>query len=597
MNIIFVNMNKNYLKILMFLFVLINFGIAQISYTYPQIRGGLYPIATTNLTHDNNKIDTIINAGGNVGEYWEGRIEGNKYISNLLPDSSTAIQFEIIVPNDTFLYGICANSTIQYIAVICYPTKTDNSNEDYILPGNFKVSKMQDIGESPLFYDSDTKYPLIIYSHGKGCHLSNMLPEMENFASMGQIVAGLYFGDKRFQAWAPPEFDEAQEFALRPLAVSKLIDYLENDSNFKDHINFEKIGAYGSSYGGATNVALLGGKIIDYIGGEPSNPTSWSSRITTEDNRIKCAAGIVPWFGTLLSPFWGVYNNGVYEIERPFMALAGENDDGNDFSYIQDAVSKMSGEKYLIRFNKMGHELGEGAGEDYYSWINMFFEAYLNNNDSAYAGLHEIRSFEGCADDILIAFQSPVIPEMIFPETNSELDTNTIELQWNFSNEVTHFELEISDDGEFSNLLISEYEYKNVSYIFQNLEDNKTYFWRLKGINDIGESDWTEIRTFCYSTETEINKNNLPILFSLKQNYPNPFNPTTQIEFQIAKPGLVLLEIYNISGQKIKTLINDKMNIGTHIITFDGAHLTSGIYFYKLKSQSFSKIKKCLLVK
>ncbi|MDP8267185.1 MAG: FlgD immunoglobulin-like domain containing protein, partial [Candidatus Tenebribacter davisii] len=89
----------------------------------------------------------------------------------------------------------------------------------------------------------------------------------------------------------------------------------------------------------------------------------------------------------------------------------------------------------------------------------------------------------------------------------------------------------------------------------------------------------------------------------LEQNYPNPFNPTTTISFSIAQTSsYVTLNIYNIKGQKVKSLLNEKLDACTHQVMWDGKDengksATSGIYFYKLQTESFSKTNKMLMVK
>lgn len=90
---------------------------------------------------------------------------------------------------------------------------------------------------------------------------------------------------------------------------------------------------------------------------------------------------------------------------------------------------------------------------------------------------------------------------------------------------------------------------------------------------------------------------NIPGNFDLKQNYPNPFNPTTTIEFDILKTGHVALEIYNSRGQKVAALIDENMSPGTYKAVFDGSGLASGIYFYKLKTETFTSVKKMTLLK
>jgi len=89
----------------------------------------------------------------------------------------------------------------------------------------------------------------------------------------------------------------------------------------------------------------------------------------------------------------------------------------------------------------------------------------------------------------------------------------------------------------------------------------------------------------------------IPASFDLRQNYPNPFNPATTIEFDILKTGHVALEIYNLRGQKVASLIDESMSPGTYKAVFDGSGLASGVYFYKLKTETFTSVKKMTLLK
>ncbi|HCT52712.1 MAG TPA: hypothetical protein DF712_09650, partial [Balneola sp.] len=88
-----------------------------------------------------------------------------------------------------------------------------------------------------------------------------------------------------------------------------------------------------------------------------------------------------------------------------------------------------------------------------------------------------------------------------------------------------------------------------------------------------------------------------PDKFALEQNYPNPFNPTTNIKFALPKTADVTLTIYNMLGQKVSTLINEKMNSGFHIVPFDASNLSSGMYIYRIQAGSFTSTKKMLLIK
>ncbi len=89
----------------------------------------------------------------------------------------------------------------------------------------------------------------------------------------------------------------------------------------------------------------------------------------------------------------------------------------------------------------------------------------------------------------------------------------------------------------------------------------------------------------------------LPKEFKLEQNYPNPFNPTTTIQFAVPSVSDVKLDVFNILGQKVSTLVNRRMEAGVHTVNFNAANLSSGVYFYRLQSGNFVQTKKMMLVK
>jgi hypothetical protein len=85
--------------------------------------------------------------------------------------------------------------------------------------------------------------------------------------------------------------------------------------------------------------------------------------------------------------------------------------------------------------------------------------------------------------------------------------------------------------------------------------------------------------------------------YSLSQNYPNPFNPTTKISFSIKEPGLVKLNVYNLLGQLVSTVVNKELNAGYFETDFNAVNLPSGIYFYKLEAGNMVMTKKMMLLK
>jgi len=118
---------------------------------------------------------------------------------------------------------------------------------------------------------------------------------------------------------------------------------------------------------------------------------------------------------------------------------------------------------------------------------------------------------------------------------------------------------------------------QNTSYI------HKAGFWYQEG------SALTSIEKM----ESEI----LPTEYSLKQNYPNPFNPTTTIVFAVPKPAHVIVKLFDMLGRKVATLVDAHKEAGEYKILFDAGHLPSGIYYYQMKAEAFSQIKKLMLLK
>ncbi|NBW94867.1 MAG: T9SS C-terminal target domain-containing protein, partial [Bacteroidetes bacterium] len=100
-------------------------------------------------------------------------------------------------------------------------------------------------------------------------------------------------------------------------------------------------------------------------------------------------------------------------------------------------------------------------------------------------------------------------------------------------------------------------------------------------------------------TDTEDVETALPVEFALEQNYPNPFNPTTSIAFTIPNATPVQLDVFNVLGQRVATLVNGQtMPAGQHTVSFDASDLTSGMYIYRLQAGTgFSQTRTMMLLK
>lgn len=106
-----------------------------------------------------------------------------------------------------------------------------------------------------------------------------------------------------------------------------------------------------------------------------------------------------------------------------------------------------------------------------------------------------------------------------------------------------------------------------------------------------------KVNEFSSSNERIIIEKSLPTQFSLSQNYPNPFNPSTNINFELPNQGEVKLQIFNVVGQLISTLVDQKMDAGSYSFKWDASNFSSGTYFYRITYNNQTVSKKMILMK
>ena len=138
----------------------------------------------------------------------------------------------------------------------------------------------------------------------------------------------------------------------------------------------------------------------------------------------------------------------------------------------------------------------------------------------------------------------------------------------------------INKNQGFNNLISIHSLIITNNYIFAGTQDN--YVWRRSLSEIVGIQN--------ISTE-------IPSSYSLRQNYPNPFNPKTVISFSLPVVSNATLEVYDVMGREVQTLVNERLQPGTYETSFDGSALNSGVYFYKLIADGFSETKRMLMIK
>jgi hypothetical protein len=149
----------------------------------------------------------------------------------------------------------------------------------------------------------------------------------------------------------------------------------------------------------------------------------------------------------------------------------------------------------------------------------------------------------------------------------------------------------------------------NFRYTAPNSIGFDTIYSVVNSTNGNGQSDgndrWNFGRKFAiriYNNPVSVeNENPSALNFILYQNYPNPFNPNTNIKYELKSPGYVVLKIFDAIGNEVATLVNEFQQAGMYEVKFNSyevnGSLTSGIYYYKISSGSFTEVRKMLLIK
>jgi len=169
-----------------------------------------------------------------------------------------------------------------------------------------------------------------------------------------------------------------------------------------------------------------------------------------------------------------------------------------------------------------------------------------------------------------------------FTSFTAKYEGNSVRLQWSTATEINNrgFEIQRSVDGsEFATIGFIEGRGtttipQRYNFVDNNISPSREYSYRLKQIDFDGTATYSDVFNLGLSS---------PLDFELYQNYPNPFNPSTKISFSLPTDSFVELEVLNILGQKVTSLMNNKLNAGKHTVDFDASSLSAGVYIYTLK--------------
>jgi hypothetical protein len=180
-------------------------------------------------------------------------------------------------------------------------------------------------------------------------------------------------------------------------------------------------------------------------------------------------------------------------------------------------------------------------------------------------------------------------------------------VEWTTASETNcygfHVQRKGDDDVEFADLpgafvegAGTSAEPKSYSYVDRSVPEAGTYQYRLRQVDLDGSEHFTEGVSVAVTVTSVVEE--APKVFQLLQNYPNPFNPETVIKFSVQNSERATLKVYTITGQLVATLFDDTAEAGRYYrVTLPGKNLATGVYFYRLQTDSRVDLKKMLLLR
>ena len=197
---------------------------------------------------------------------------------------------------------------------------------------------------------------------------------------------------------------------------------------------------------------------------------------------------------------------------------------------------------------------------------------------------------------------SSLLPQSVMllsPQNNEMLEADSVNLIWfSGTNSPIQYWLEYSwTNSSFSNSVIDS-SLTDTTILLRPLQDEKTYWWKVKAKNQFGWGNFSEVGTFKVDYfRVGVHNELKDKSFALSQNYPNPFNPKTTISYKLSANSYVELKVYDLLGREMKTLFSGNKPAGIYHVDFNATNLPSGVYIYKLIAGNFTETRKMTVMK
>ena len=380
--------------------------------TVAPVGPGPYAVGCSNVEQDFSRVAP----GSDATAYWEGRGgSGSGYVTDLLVDPAHAFVVGVTLPDDADLYGDFRNQTLAFATLVCYPTSATNPRAGYPLPDGKVVPHMQRDGDPPIFAGDRARFPLLLFSTGLGgSPLSgDYLDVLTLFASHGYVVVAPFHADARVSDIRLETLNDVVDALLhfsnytalqsiRPHALHASLDAVLADPAFAARIDVNEIGGFGASLGGESLLLMRGARLTVTPG--------LSSSTVMNDTRLKAAVGYVPYFGQVILPAFGRDQEGLSDVQMPYLAIAGGADVTAPAAVTALGMTKLPGARQLVVLAGVSHSFDVPATPDILTWSLTFLGAYVQDDPLARATSARMTSVAGGGDDVLLLDRAAPLP-------------------------------------------------------------------------------------------------------------------------------------------------------------------------------------------
>ena len=182
--------------------------------------------------------------------------------------------------------------------------------------------------------------------------------------------------------------------------------------------------------------------------------------------------------------------------------------------------------------------------------------------------------------------KTPDAPGLASPDNGAEIDVNKVTLEWDMVDDLEDYRLQTAFDRDMENIAYD----KEVTFnkkTLMGLQENTTYWWRVAAINNVGQGEWSDIRSFVVMRSGDVDEEYEKYAKNVSV-YPNPVTGTSTIKFITETHGNVKIDLYNALGEHVKMISAGLYSAGEHSIDFNSEGLPAGVYFFRVNTNDYS---------